>query len=67
MITMTSLSPEALAQARYALFEKLKRCQEKLELAREVYGIDSVGPNVVFWSHECQRVGAALYECGGRP
>jgi hypothetical protein len=62
-----AISHEALAQARYALFEKLKRCEEKLALAQVVYGRNSVGPNVVFWSHECQRVGAALNELGGQP
>ena len=60
MVSMISLA--ALAQARYALFEKAIKCEQSLALAREVYPDDSA--NVVFWSHEVQRVQAALYEFG---
>ncbi|SFV12848.1 hypothetical protein [Pseudoduganella namucuonensis] len=59
------MSPAAIAQARYALFEKLIKAKESLSLARQIFPADSA--NVVFWNHECSRVAAALEEFGGRP
>jgi hypothetical protein len=59
------LSESAIAQARYALFEKLIHARQSLELAQEVYPEKSA--NVTFWRHECERVSAALSEFGGRP
>jgi hypothetical protein len=57
-VTLTSL-----AQARYALFEKLQKCKDSLSFALQVFPEDSA--NVIFWRGEVERVGAALIELGG--
>lgn len=67
MSANAAISAAALAQARYALYEKLQRCNASLDLAHDVFGRNSEGPNVIFWSHEVQRVANALYELGGKP
>lgn len=59
------ISPEAIAQARYALFEKVIKADEALCHARKVFSEDSA--NVAFWRGEFKRVRAALEEFGGRP
>lgn len=59
----TTLSSTATAQARYALHEKLLRCQESFANAQSVFPEDS--PNVAFWALEVARVAAALREMGG--
>ena len=62
---MASVSLEALAQARYALFEKMIKADQALCHARNVFREDSA--NVIFWRGEFQRVRAALEEFGGKP
>lgn len=60
---MKAVSPEACAQARYALFEKLQSCKERLFFVCQVCPEES--DNVVFWRGEVKRVGAALAELDG--
>jgi len=60
---MAAISLEALAQARYALFEKHIRACESRATARTVFPADSV--NVKFWEGECSRIVSALTEFGG--
>lgn len=61
--TTPRVSPDAIAQARYALHEKLLRCQASFNNAQSVFPPDS--PNVEFWEFEVARVAAALREMGG--
>ncbi|MFZ3288026.1 MAG: hypothetical protein WA191_14430 [Telluria sp.] len=60
-----ALSQAAMAQARFALHEKLIRCRASLQTAMEVFPVTS--HNVAFWSAECTRVETALIETGGTP
>jgi hypothetical protein len=64
-MSAATLSDEAIAQARYALFEKLIKAKSSLVTAREVFPDNS--DNVRFWGSEVNRVWAALQEFGGRP
>lgn len=57
------MSDAAIAQARYALYEKLIKARESLAVAVQVFPITSV--NVRFWSGEVRRLDAALQEFGG--